>query len=93
VSPEELLGSGRPTAQARRGADARFGAFFRERKRAAPGVSWTVLGVADYNGDNGAEIALVDSSGDIAEWQMDGTRVVTGGIIGNPGTSWLPVVK
>ena len=36
-------------------------------------LSWTVAGVADFNGDAKADILWRNTSGDVAMWLMNGT--------------------
>ncbi len=43
---------------------------------AEPNLSWTLAGVADFNGDGKPDLLWRDSvSGADRIWQMDGTRV------------------
>jgi hypothetical protein len=46
------------------------------------------VGVGDYNRDHKTDILLQNDSGEIAIWEMNGTTVIGGGSLGNPGPSW-----
>jgi FG-GAP-like repeat len=43
---------------------------------------------SDFTGDGRSDIILRNTSGDIAEYQMNGTTIAAGAIIGNPGTAY-----
>jgi FG-GAP repeat protein len=46
------------------------------------------MGVGDYNGDGRADILLQSSGGEVAIWEMNGTSIIGGGVIANPGPTW-----
>jgi hypothetical protein len=46
------------------------------------------LGTGDFNGDGFADILWQNDSGEAAIWEMNGTNVIGGGSIGNPGPDW-----
>jgi hypothetical protein len=41
-----------------------------------------VAGIGDFNGDGKSDILWQDTSGDVAEWLMNGTSVVASTLIG-----------
>jgi autotransporter passenger strand-loop-strand repeat protein len=43
---------------------------------------------ADFNGDGKSDILLENDNSDIVLWEMDGTKIVGGGEVGNPGSTW-----
>ena len=47
---------------------------------------WTVLGVADYDGDGSADILWQSKAGDVSIWFMSGTAVRTRG---PAGSGWV----
>ncbi len=44
--------------------------------------------VGDYNGDGMSDILLLDSTGDLAMWLMNGATVSSSVGVGNVGTTW-----
>ena len=44
-------------------------------------TAWQVAGVADFNGDGKSDILWRHTSGAVAEWNMDGTTLVSGGLV------------
>lgn len=63
-------------------ADDIFGNGFDTGVRSAPalGTDWTILGTADFDGDDDADILLADNAGDIAIWLMQGATVRATGL-------------
>jgi probable HAF family extracellular repeat protein len=49
--------------------------------------TWTIYGVGDFNGDGNADILWQDTSGDVAIWEMSGTRIV------NASSSYVATVS
>jgi hypothetical protein len=52
------------------------------------GPDWTIAAVADFNGDDKADILWRHTSGTVAVWFMNGTSVVGVGVVGTPTTDW-----
>jgi len=44
-------------------------------------TAWQVAGVADFNGDGKSDILWRHTSGAVAEWNMDGTAIASGGVV------------
>jgi hypothetical protein len=60
-------------------------------RRRQPGQSrpnWHALGTGDFNGDGHADIVWQNDSGEVVIWQLNGTAVIGGGSVANPGPSW-----
>jgi serralysin len=53
-----------------------------------PGSSWHLVGAADVNGDGKADILWQNSNGTPAVWFMNGTSLLSGAALPNPGTPW-----
>ena len=53
-----------------------------------PGPSWHAIGTGDFNGDGKSDILWQNTNGAVAIWQMNGAKVIGGGLVGNPGPSW-----
>jgi FG-GAP-like repeat len=51
-------------------------------------TNWTVVGVADFNGDGKSDIVWRDTAGDTAIWLMNGAAASSTGGLGNIGTTW-----
>ena len=49
-----------------------------------PGPTWHIKGTGCDNTD----IVFQNDNGSVALWQMSGTNVIGGGVVGNPGTGW-----
>jgi hypothetical protein len=47
---------------------------------------WTIIGLGDFNGDGYSDILWRDTSGDLALWEMNGTRVL------NPTATFVATV-
>jgi hypothetical protein len=67
------------------------------RSVADPGPTWHVVATGDFRGpppgtqyvvDDRRDILLQNDSGEIYIWEMNVTRVVGGGSVGNPGPTW-----
>ena len=43
---------------------------------------------SDFNGDGKSDILWQNDNGQVAIWELNGTTVIGGGIVGNPGPSW-----
>ena len=43
---------------------------------------------ADFDGDGASDILYQNTSGEVVVWAMNGTAVIGGGSIGNPGPNW-----
>ncbi len=58
-----------------------------------PGGTWSVAGIADFNGDHNADILWRDSGGNVAIWFMNGVSVVTMADVVKPpdATNWTIV--
>ena len=60
---------------------------------AKPDASWSVAGVGDFDGDGNADILWRNTSGEVSEWQMNGSTIVdssdvtSGGIAARPSAS------
>jgi len=55
-------------------------------RRLARGVSIVVT--SDFNGDGKSDILWQNDNGQVAIWELNGTTVIGGGLVGNPGPSW-----
>jgi hypothetical protein len=44
--------------------------------------------IADLNGDGGSDFLWHNSSGEGFVWELNGTGLIGGGSVGNPGPSW-----
>jgi ELWxxDGT repeat protein len=59
-----------------------------------PDASWSVAGIADFNGDSNADVLWRNSNGGLAEWLMNGTTImqslapISGGSLVTPDASW-----
>jgi hypothetical protein len=47
-----------------------------------------VLGPGDFNGDGKADILWQNTDGTSAVWLMNGTSLISGANVGDPGSSW-----
>ena len=43
---------------------------------------------SDFNGDGKSDILWHHDNGQVAIWELNGTTVIGGGLVGNPGPSW-----
>src|SRR5262249_34230815 len=65
----------------------------------APDASWHVVEIGDFNGDSIADILWQNTSGQLAEWLMNGTTITqsltpaANGTVVSPGASWTPQAK
>ena len=109
VGPGDFNGDGRDGALFRGTGNATVGTFLVQEPTGVasnngqmptqpitfrdPGASWSVLGLADFNGDGRTDI-LWQHSGSTGEadarsiWLMDGGTVIGGGMVANPGADW-----
>ncbi|WP_428491811.1 FG-GAP-like repeat-containing protein [Rhodopila sp.] len=55
---------------------------------ANPGAAWHVMGTGDFNNGGKTGIVLQNDNGDVAEWQLSGTTVVSAAILASPGLPW-----
>jgi hypothetical protein len=46
---------------------------------------------SDFDGDGYSDILWQNTSGEVAIWEMNGTSVIGGASLGNPGSSWHPI--
>ncbi len=56
----------------------------------APGASWSVAGVGDFNGDGYSDILWRNSSGEIVDWQMNGTTIQSAADLTSNGAAVAP---
>jgi hypothetical protein len=50
--------------------------------------SWHAKGAGDFNVDGRSDILLSNSSRAVALWELNGTTIIGGGNVANPGSSW-----
>jgi hypothetical protein len=60
----------------------------RRRQPSRSGIGWQVASVGDFNGDGRSDILWQNSSGAVAIWELNGTSIIGGGSLSNPGPSW-----
>jgi hypothetical protein len=53
-----------------------------------PGPSWHMVGTGDFNGDGKDDLLFQNDSGQIWQWQMNGSQVAASSQVGNPGPAW-----
>src|SRR6185312_5465884 len=49
---------------------------------------WHVLGVGDFNGDGRSDVLLRHNSGQVVEWQMNGSTIVGNQAVATIDASW-----
>jgi VCBS repeat protein len=58
------------------------------------GASWNVAGIGDFNGDGSSDVVWRGASGELAEWQMNGSTIASSvdltfnGAVVRPDASW-----
>ena len=55
-----------------------------------PGATWSVAGISDFNGDGNADVLWRNSDGTLADWTMNGTTIMSSGIVNNGGVTVKP---
>ena len=60
----------------------------RDGSAANPGPTWHVVGTGDFNNQGNTGIVLQSDGGDVAEWQLSGTTVISAAILASPGPAW-----
>ena len=55
-----------------------------------PGPTWSVAGISDFNGDGNADVLWRNSDGTLADWSMNGTTIMSSGILNIGGTAVKP---
>jgi len=53
-------------------------------------ASWSVAGIGDFNDDGKADILWRNTSGEIAEWQMNGSAIASSGFVTSQGAVIRP---
>ena len=59
-----------------------------------PGASWSIAAISDFSGDGNADVLWRNSDGKLAVWTMNGSTILTsglvtmGGVTVTPGASW-----
>jgi hypothetical protein len=51
-------------------------------------TTWSIVETGDFNGDGKSDILWHDTSGNVAIWFMNGTRVASAAGVGNVATAW-----
>ncbi len=64
---------------------------------AAPGPTWNVAGISDFNGDGNADVLWRNTDGTLVDWSMNGRTIVSssvlniGGVAVKPDATWSVV--
>jgi ELWxxDGT repeat protein len=59
-----------------------------------PDASWSVAGIADFDGNGSADVLWRNSDGTLADWSLNGSNIVSsaaptsGGVVVKPDASW-----
>ncbi len=56
----------------------------------APDASWSIAGISDFNGDGNADALWRNSDGTLADWLMNGSTIMSGGVLNVAGTAVKP---
>jgi probable HAF family extracellular repeat protein len=56
----------------------------------APDASWTIAGIADFNGDGYSDVLWRQSSGALALWDMKGSTVMSSSTVTSQGSAIAP---
>jgi hypothetical protein len=54
---------------------------------AAP-ANWTIAGLGDFDGNGSTDVLWRDSSGNVGIWLMNGTSIMSSGVVGRMPLSW-----
>ena len=65
----------------------------RRRQSGQPGAELAYDQYSRFDGDRRSDILWQNTSGAVVIWEMNGTSVIGGGSLGNPGSSWHPIGK